>query len=560
MAFLGSRSLQSVRRVGPSSLAAGAALALVLACGTSGPTHPGDKPAMTNAKVTLSPVNATVVAGQTQPFTCSSPWGGGATYAVLPATGGSFDGAGTFTASSTPGNYRVVAFWNDDVRYTASTTVTVAPAGPQPAIISFTGNPATITQGQGTLLAFSFVNGTGSIDQSVGSVESGGSVPVSPAATTTYTLTVTGSGGTTVTAQVTVNVKRFVSKWLYVADDDGHVSSFNVDDNTGLLTSVGPDVPLSSSPSTGRAICADAQARFVFATDPNSNTVTAFTINQSTGALTMAPNSPVTTDSSPWGVAVDPAGLHLYVRCDGVVDAYGIDGTNGDLTAIGSYPTVNGPYQGSDDGGIAVHPAGTYLFTAGQYFNKLDVYAVDPASGALSGDQAYAILGSTGPIGVAVNPTGAFVAVKGEVSPSYVTTYSFDISTGTLSNPIQSSALAGYNAYNGLCFSPTLSVLYTAFYNALPQTVGAFGINLSTGVLTPLAGSPYTWFSPTNGSDNVMVSRNGKWAYATNYGYNNIAFAPVDTTTGALASSATIYGTGTDPDDIAIAGVLVDVP
>jgi 6-phosphogluconolactonase (cycloisomerase 2 family) len=446
---------------------------------------------------------------------------------------------------------------------TATVTVTAVPA---PSITAFTGNPTTISAGQGTILAFTFANGTGSIDNGVGTVTSGGSIAVSPSATTTYTLTVTGTGAPA-TSTVTVTVKSFVSKWLYVANDaDNSLSCFTLDDTTGLLTRNGADVSLGSG-GNARNVCSDPLARFVFATDPGSSTVSAFLIDQTHGTLTLATGSPVTVPvASPWGAAVDPTGSYLYVRCDGAVVAYGINGATGALTHIGTYATGKGAGTSGnpDNGDITVHPSGTYLFSAGQCYSEVDVFALDPANGTLSGDAAYATLGNggtNGPIGVAVNPTGAYVAVKGELQTSYITTYSFDINTGALSSPTQSTALPGYNAYNGLCFSPTLDVLYTAFYFDTPASVGAFGINLANGVLTALSGSPYTWFTgPTSanftGSDNITVSRNGKWAYATDWSDAQIGFGAVDTSTGALPASATFYAAGNNPDCITIVGVL----
>jgi len=86
---------------------------------------------------------------------------------------------------------------------TKQVTVTVVAA---PVITSFSAAAATITAGTSTTLTGIFSNGTGSVDTGVGAVNSGTAVPVSPASTTTYTLTVTNSGGATVTKQATVTV------------------------------------------------------------------------------------------------------------------------------------------------------------------------------------------------------------------------------------------------------------------------------------------------------------------------------------------------------------------
>lgn len=80
------------------------------------------------------------------------------------------------------------------------------PAAPPVPTISLTATPGTIQQGQSTTLQWMTSNAaTVSIDQGIGGVLVDGSHVVTPVATTTYTITATGPGGTT-TASVTVLV------------------------------------------------------------------------------------------------------------------------------------------------------------------------------------------------------------------------------------------------------------------------------------------------------------------------------------------------------------------
>jgi hypothetical protein len=81
----------------------------------------------------------------------------------------------------------------------------VLPVCNAPAVASFAANPSTITAGQATTLGWVAVTeaDTLTIDNGVGQVTA--PVVVTPAATTTYTLTATGCGGTT-TYQTTVTV------------------------------------------------------------------------------------------------------------------------------------------------------------------------------------------------------------------------------------------------------------------------------------------------------------------------------------------------------------------
>lgn len=112
----------------------GLLLLCFLSCG-GGTKSSGDHAGQLNGQFQITPATATVIAGQTLHFSASSPWGSGATWSVQPATGGTIDGAGTFTASSTLGSCQIVALWTKDVRYTATAAVSIVAPGP-PAVIS----------------------------------------------------------------------------------------------------------------------------------------------------------------------------------------------------------------------------------------------------------------------------------------------------------------------------------------------------------------------------------------------------------------------------------------
>jgi hypothetical protein len=89
---------------------------------------------------------------------------------------------------------------------TATVTVTVGANAGNPQIIRFEASPVTIQPGQQTTLSWT-TSGASTVSISgVGSVTANGSTTVSPAQTTTYTLTATSADGKSVTAPVTVTV------------------------------------------------------------------------------------------------------------------------------------------------------------------------------------------------------------------------------------------------------------------------------------------------------------------------------------------------------------------
>ena len=90
----------------------------------------------------------------------------------------------------------------------------VAPTPPSPPpppaampTATLSANPATIERGQSSTLSWTTTDATNvSIDQGIGDVSTSGSRSVSPSASTTYTLTAKGPGGTTpATARITVS-------------------------------------------------------------------------------------------------------------------------------------------------------------------------------------------------------------------------------------------------------------------------------------------------------------------------------------------------------------------
>ncbi|MFC2008810.1 hypothetical protein ACFLUT_02010 [Chloroflexota bacterium] len=115
--------------------------------------------------------------------------------------------------------------WSPEVRRTIMVL-----AGPQlPAKVNkFEADPETIADGEESTLSWQVSNSTNvSINQGIGVVTALGTVDVSPAETTTYTLTAKG-GGTTATAQVTVEVEEPALDIVFFEADSDSVPSGEV--------------------------------------------------------------------------------------------------------------------------------------------------------------------------------------------------------------------------------------------------------------------------------------------------------------------------------------------
>src|SRR5205085_2110354 len=93
----------------------------------------------------------------------------------------------------------------------------------KPVITSFGANPPQIEPGQSSALFWSITGATSaSIDQGVGAVDSkAGSIPVSPSAKTTYTLTASGPGGPADPKSVTVRVEPKPQTYTITLESSG---------------------------------------------------------------------------------------------------------------------------------------------------------------------------------------------------------------------------------------------------------------------------------------------------------------------------------------------------
>ena len=436
---------------------------------------------------------------------------------------------------------------------TTNTVLVTVP--PLPVISSFKAASATITAGQGTLLSFSFT-GVGAIDQAVGPVSSGGQFVVTPAMTTTYTLTATNVVGVPVTASVTVTVKAFTGKFVYVANSGGGVSAYKLNDATGVLTE-SVNSPFDET-ITALHVTTDPAGKFLFVVNgdgvTNLNTLTVYTIDPATGDLTLVKS--YATGVDPWTCAVDPTGKWVYVRCDGSISAFSLNATTGVLTPLAtpSIPTAGG------SGSVLIHPSGTLLFTVGRTSDQLHVFALDPATGSLSPDSTYSLPAGTGPLSLALSHTGEYLFTKNEGASGSVATdclvYGFHvnvISGGLIPLAPFDTHLQNSDAYHGVSGNPTQSVIYITLVGSTSD-YAAYAFNLLTGTLTSLPAATYDLFGAT-GSDNLVVSRNGKWAFITDYTHAQIAVGTVDQTTGVI-TAPTFKDAGQFPVSIAVVGSI----
>ena len=341
----------------PSSITAGgsgANLTAVFAGGT-GVITPGNIPVTSGNS---APVNPTVTTTYT--LTVTNPAGTAITQTetvtVYPAptitsftanpttvgTGGSSSLTAVFangTGVITPGNVPVTSGTPVSVSPTATTNYTLTVTNPigaaisqittvtfsstAPAITTFNATPATIASGGSSSLLADFVNGTGVITPGNIPVTSGTAVNVTPATTTTYTLTVTPTSGTAVTQMVTVTVvppptiTSFGANPATIATGTSSSLTAVFANGTGVITpgnlAVISGTPVSVSPTTTTI--------YTLTVTPTLGTA----ITQTT---TVSIQSSVTVNESSSGPAVTDQilGMNLAAWYDVVGNATAVNG------------------------------------------------------------------------------------------------------------------------------------------------------------------------------------------------------------------------------------------
>jgi hypothetical protein len=263
-------------------------------------------------------------------------------------------------------------------------------------------------------------------------------------------------------AAMTVVNKQFV---YAVFATSGQLGGWSIDAATGGLTVI-PGFPMAVTLDSNNAnyfgMTTDPGGNYLFISSTEANLIYVYAINSTTGVLTLAPGSPVSTTGSgvlPGNLTTDGLGRFLYVCSDslhgaatGGFEAYTI-GTGGALTFIpGSF--VGGAainmweVQGDASGKYLIGTSGSNVFWNGYDDLHLYVFSINQTTGIASATSGSPVSTVYSPFTIAVQPASS----NGEF------VYSF-------------SANDAFTAYNG---------------------IEGYQLNPSTGALTAVTGSPFS--------------------------------------------------------------------
>ena len=182
---------------------------------------------------------------------------------------------------------------------------------------------------------------------------------------------------------------------------------------------------------------------FAYVANSGDNTVSAYTINGTTGALTQIASSPFAAGTQPNSVTVDPSGKFAYVaNTGGNVSAYTINATSGVLTPVAGSPFA----AGANPLSVTVDPSGTFVYVAnagnpgpnGSSGNNVSAYTLNATTGALTEVAGSPFAAGGAPQSVKVDPSGKFAYVA---NMSGISAYTITATSGALT-PVAGSPFA----------------------------------------------------------------------------------------------------------------------
>jgi len=268
----------------------------------------------------------------------------------------------------------------------------------------------------------------------------------------------------------------------------GAVVAYAVNAATGALTELAGS-PYAAPNNAGNpdGIVVDPLDRFVYSANDVGNTVSGYTINAATGALTSV-GAPVIVGTSPGPMAIDGAGKYLYVgnENDTTISAFAINAATGVLTPVAGSPFTLPNTTGFGGSAHGLEVASNGLLYVSDYWGAVDAFTIGAAGGLT--------LVTGGSLHIVGQSTFQNITVNAGSTRGYMASYNtgaivgFSIAASGVPSQIAGSPFSGLVSPNGVVLHPSGNVLYTA--NWVNQ-VAVYAVAPS-GVLTQIVGSPFT--------------------------------------------------------------------
>jgi 6-phosphogluconolactonase len=281
--------------------------------------------------------------------------------------------------------------------------------------------------------------------------------------------------------------------------------------------------------------------RYLFAVNElGQGMVSAFGIAASSGELSFI-NSQPTNGAAPCYVNCDPTGRWLMIAnySSGSIAVYPIaeDGSLAEMSDFIQHEGQLGPNQRRQEHAhahsIRFDPTGRFVLAADLGLDEVRLYRLDGKTGKLMPNDPPAVRVSpgAGPRHVDFNHHGHFVYIANELD-STVTACTWDSQHGVI-DPIQTvstlpTGFTGENTVADIHLTPNGAFLYVS--NRGHHSLAAYTVNRHTGMLYPAG------FYATHGEvpRNFAIDPSGAFILAANQDSNNLVVLRIDPAQGSL--------------------------
>lgn len=297
-------------------------------------------------------------------------------------------------------------------------------------------------------------------------------------------------------------------------------------------------------------LAVDPKRAVLFAVHADANRVSAFSVNEATGELTLINRQPCGGDN-PVHLALDATGRFLVVANYGsgsvAVLPVGPDGSLGSRTDLVTLKGEPGPHR-TEQAVPHPHqcpfdPSGRFVVVPDKGLDRLFVFTLETTRGVLvpAEQPSVKVRSGAGPRHIAFNSKLPYAYVINELD-STVSTFRFSDS-GVL-DPLQilpsvPAAFTGDNTGAAIDVAPSGTHVYVS--NRGHDSIGIFRVDQSTGLLSPIAWEPTTGSTPRF----IGLDPTGERLYAANQRADTIVEFAVDQAAGTLRATGRIVVAGT---------------
>lgn len=327
------------------------------------------------------------------------------------------------------------------------------------------------------------------------------------------------------------------------SDQENTIYLYRLDASTGALT------PVSAQKGGAQPtyLTMDAGHRYLYAVSEtqsfqgraNSGGVSALSIDQHTGALTMLDQQP-SLGASPCYISLDRSGKNVLVANYSTGNVALLPRqANGQVAPPSDsdqHQPPLGPHKNQDTPHahcIITDPANRYAFAVDLGTDKVYSYRLDPAQGKLGGPgtPAFTAQPGAGPRHLTFHPNGRWAYLENELN-STVTALTYNATAGTFQEiQTQTTLPAGFtgdNTGSDVHVSPDGRFVYTS--NRGDNSIAVFAVDASSGRLTPVQHVSTQGKTPRN----FALDPSGRILLAANQNSGNVFTYQVDKQTGKL--------------------------